>query len=264
MTRIEPTVSPGQVDHRDSAMAPRVASASDAPSDARPLGGIWPAVLTMFDAAGAIDEHGTARHVEYLLRHGARGLVAAGTSGEFIALDNDERLRVIRVIIDATAGRVPVYAGTGHYATRHTITMTEQAERAGAAGVIVILPYFQKPPKPAVLDHFRAVRAATSLPLMLYNNPANSACVELTSRDVAAILSSDETPSVPLSERERTAMVLYASGLKIEAVARRMNVKPATAQEYIRRVREKYSRAGAAIPTKTDMYRRARDEGLVP
>ncbi|MFM9136241.1 MAG: response regulator [bacterium] len=85
-----------------------------------------------------------------------------------------------------------------------------------------------------------------------------------TSRDVAAILSSDETSSVPLSERERTAMVLYASGMKIEAVARRMNVKPATAQEYIRRVREKYARAGTALPTKTDMYRRARDEGLVP
>ena len=85
-----------------------------------------------------------------------------------------------------------------------------------------------------------------------------------TSRDVAAILSSDEAPSVPLSERERTAMVLYASGLKIDAVARRMNVKPATAQEYIRRVRDKYSRAGTPVPTKTDLYRRARDEGLVP
>lgn len=85
-----------------------------------------------------------------------------------------------------------------------------------------------------------------------------------TSRDVAAILSSDEAPSVPLSQRERTAMVLYASGLKINAVARRMNVKPATAQEYIKRVRNKYSRAGAPVPTKTDLYRRARDEGLVP
>lgn len=88
--------------------------------------------------------------------------------------------------------------------------------------------------------------------------------VPSTSRDVAAILSSDEAPSVPLSERERTAMVLYASGLKIDAVARRMNVKPATAQEYIRRVRDKYSRAGTPVPTKTDLYRRARDEGLVP
>lgn len=88
--------------------------------------------------------------------------------------------------------------------------------------------------------------------------------VPSTSRDVAAILSSDETPSVPLSERERTAMVLYASGLKIDAVARRMNVKPATAQEYIRRVRAKYARAGTDVSTKTDLYRRARDEGLVP
>jgi len=59
-------------------------------------------------------------------------------------------------------------------------------------------------------------------------------------------------------------MVLYASGMKIDAVARRMNVKPATAQEDIRRVREKYSRAGTAVPTKTDLYRRARAEGLVP
>lgn len=85
-----------------------------------------------------------------------------------------------------------------------------------------------------------------------------------TSRDVAAILSSDESLSVPLSERERTAMVLYASGFKIDAVARRMNVKPATAREYIKRVRDKYSRAGTPVPTKTDLYRRARDEGLVP
>lgn len=85
-----------------------------------------------------------------------------------------------------------------------------------------------------------------------------------TSRDVAAILSSDETLSVSLSERERTAMVLYASGLKLDAVARHMKIKPTTAQEYIRRVRDKYSRAGTPIPTKTDLYRRAKGEGLVP
>lgn len=85
-----------------------------------------------------------------------------------------------------------------------------------------------------------------------------------TSRDVAEILYSDESPSVPLTERERTAMVLYASGLKIEAVARRMDVKPATAQEYIKRVRGKYLRAGTPLPSKTDLYRQAKEEGLVP
>jgi DNA-binding NarL/FixJ family response regulator len=85
-----------------------------------------------------------------------------------------------------------------------------------------------------------------------------------TSTDVAALLYSDESISVNLSEREQTAMMLYASGLKIEAVARRMGVKPSTAQEYIKRVREKYLKKGTALPTRTDIYKQARDEGLVP
>ena len=84
-----------------------------------------------------------------------------------------------------------------------------------------------------------------------------------TSRDVAAILYSDDSPNVQLSERERTAMVLYASGLKIDTVARRMGVKSSTAQEYIKRVREKYLRAGTPLPSKTDIYRQAKVEGLV-
>ena len=163
---------------------------------APPIVGIWPAVLTMFDADGGIDEAATARHVEYLLRSGAHGLIAAGTSGEFIAMENDERLRVIRVIIEAAAGRVPVYAGTGHYSTRHTIALTQQAERLGASGAIVILPYFQKPPKTSVMAHYRRVRAETGLPIMLYNNPANSACVELTSRDVAVLAAEGVIQSV--------------------------------------------------------------------
>lgn len=85
-----------------------------------------------------------------------------------------------------------------------------------------------------------------------------------TSRDVAAILYGDTSTKVALTERERTAMVLYASGLKIDAVARRMGVKPSTAQEYIKRVREKYLRAGTPLPSKVHLYRQAKEEGLVP
>ncbi|MFM8154697.1 MAG: response regulator [Actinomycetes bacterium] len=117
------------------------------------------------------------------------------------------------------------------------------ALRAGALGFIS---------KQSPSDEFENV-----LRLTLEGEPS-------TSRDVAAILSSDETLTVPLSEREKTAMVLYASGLKIDAVARRMEIKPATAQEYIKRVRDKYLRAGISVPTKTDLYRRAQAEGLVP
>lgn len=117
------------------------------------------------------------------------------------------------------------------------------ALRAGALGFVS---------KAAALDDL-----SQSLHATLAGEPS-------TSRDVAAALYSDESPSVALSERERTAMVLYASGLKIDAVARRMGVKTSTAQEYIRRVREKYLRAGTQLSSKTDLYRQARDEGLVP
>ncbi len=84
-----------------------------------------------------------------------------------------------------------------------------------------------------------------------------------TSPDLAAILFRDEL-SVNLSEREREAMVLYASGMKLDAVARKMNIKPGTASEYIKRVREKYSKSGNPVSTKTDLYKQAVQEGLLP
>lgn len=87
---------------------------------------------------------------------------------------------------------------------------------------------------------------------------------QYTSPEVAAALLSGATTTVPLSDQERRAMVLYASGLKMRTVARRMGVTEGTAQEYIKRVRAKYLKAGTPVPTKTDMYRMARSEGLVP
>jgi two-component system nitrate/nitrite response regulator NarL len=87
---------------------------------------------------------------------------------------------------------------------------------------------------------------------------------QYTSPEVATALLSATSTSVPLSDQERRAMVLYASGLKMRAVARRMGVTEGTAQEYIKRVRSKYLKAGTPVPTKTDMYRMARSEGLVP
>ena len=151
------------------------------------IAGLYPAAMTMFTQDGAIDEAGTARHADFLIRNGAHGLIATGTSGEFIAMTNAERLRVIQIIIDTAAKRVPVYAGTGHYSTRFTIEMTQAAERLGADGVIVIFPYYQKPPKAAIVEHFRTVRRETSLPIMLYNNPAYAGCAEFTSREVASL-----------------------------------------------------------------------------
>ena len=122
-------------------------------------------------------------------------------------------------------------------------TTVRSALRAGALGFVS---------KAAPLDEL-----ADSVRATLRGEPS-------TSRDVAAVLYSDHSTSVPLTERERTAMVLYASGLKLEAVARNMGVKPSTVQEYIKRVREKYQRVGTSLPSKVDLYRQAKEEGLVP
>ena len=156
-----------------------------------PFRGIFPAALTMFDRDNNLDEDLTAKHWEWLIRQGVDGLVIAGTSGEFIALENHERLRLFRLAIEVAAGRVPLIFGTGHYSTKLTIELSQAAQQLGAAAIIVILPYYQKPSKSAVIRHFRDVRAAVNLPVMLYNNPANSACVDLTPREIAQLVDED-------------------------------------------------------------------------
>lgn len=154
--------------------------------------GIFPAALTMFDHDENLDEEATARHWEWLISNQkADGLVIAGTSGEFIAMDRDERLRLFGLVKDVVKGRVPVIFGSGHYSTKLTIELTEQAERCDADAVIVILPYYQRPFKPAVIEHFRAVRRSTNLPVMLYNNPLNSGCVDFSPPEVARLVEED-------------------------------------------------------------------------
>ncbi|MCC6857531.1 MAG: dihydrodipicolinate synthase family protein [Bryobacterales bacterium] len=153
--------------------------------------GIFPAALTMFDAANNLDEERTARHWDWLIRQGVDGLVIAGTSGEFIALENDERLRLFRLAREVNQGRVPLIFGSGHYSTRLTIEMSQAAQEMGADAITVILPYYQKPPKPAVIRHYRDLRRAVDLPIMLYNNPANTACVDLTPREVVQLVDED-------------------------------------------------------------------------
>jgi|SRR5579875_917805 len=154
--------------------------------------GIFPAALTMFDRDNNFDEEATARHWDWLITHqGADGLIITGTSGEFIALTDEERLRVFRLAQSVIQKRVPVIFGSGHYSTKLTIKLSEEAQKCGADGLIIILPYYQKPPKPAVIEHYRRVRKATNVPIMLYNNPHNSACVDLNPREIAQLVDED-------------------------------------------------------------------------
>jgi len=162
------------------------------PFDLTPFRGIFPAALTMFDRENNLDEEATARHWDWLVtQQGVDGLVIAGTSGEFIALDREERVRLFRLARDVVRKRVPVIYGSGHYSTKLTIQLCEEAQKYGADALIIILPYFQRPPKAAVIEHFRRVRQTVNLPVMLYNNPNNSACVELSPREIARLVEED-------------------------------------------------------------------------
>lgn len=149
--------------------------------------GIYPAVLTMFTADGSLDEDTMEAHIDRLIGAGAHGLVVAGTSGEFISLDDAERRRVIEVSVRATRGRVPLIAGTGFASTRATIDLTLEAADLGADGAIVILPYYLKPTVSESVEHLRRVGKASPIPVMVYNNPANSGAAPLDATDLSQL-----------------------------------------------------------------------------
>lgn len=144
--------------------------------------------LTVFrdDARESLDEEATAAHVDWLIRNGADAIVPAGSSGEFPALSADEARRLFEIALSTAAGRVPVYPAAGRYATRDTLELCRFAERAGASAVMVVVPYYLLPDPRAVMEHFRAVRRGTDLPIILYNNP-KTVGVEAAIDDVAAL-----------------------------------------------------------------------------
>ncbi|CAM3491815.1 dihydrodipicolinate synthase family protein [Occultella aeris] len=150
-------------------------------------GGVWPAPLTMFDAAGAVDEEATAGHFEWLISQGVDGLVIGGTSAEFVGMTDAERRRITELAVGSAAGRVPILAGTGSYGTAATIGLTEHAAAAGADGALVVLPFFQRPSRAEVLAHYRAVGSAVDLPLFVYNIPANAAAPAVSVADLGEL-----------------------------------------------------------------------------
>lgn len=161
-----------------------------------PISGIYPAILTMFTEQGDLDIESTQQHADWLISKGVHGLVVTGTSGEFIALTLEERRSVIAAITDVVANRVPVYASTSAYSDRHTIELTQFAEKTGADGIVILPPIYQKPPKPAIIEHFRAVRRSTSLPMMFYNNPAYAGTVELSPWEIADLVAENVFQSI--------------------------------------------------------------------
>jgi 4-hydroxy-tetrahydrodipicolinate synthase len=135
------------------------------------LGEVLTATVTPYDADGRVDPDRYRELCAFLVDHGSDGVVVNGTTGEAPNLTDDERLELIRAAKDAVGDRATVVAGTGTYSTAHSIHLTEQAHEAGADAVLVVTPYYNKPPARGIVEHFKAVSAATDRPVMVYNIP---------------------------------------------------------------------------------------------
>jgi 4-hydroxy-tetrahydrodipicolinate synthase len=150
------------------------------------LGTILTAMVTPFAADESVDHERLAELALFLLDNGSDGLVVAGTTGESPTLSDNEKLAMFRTVVEAVDGRAPVVAGTGSNETRHSVELTRAAEACGVDAILAVTPYYNKPPERGVVAHFRAIAAATSLPVVLYNIPGR--CVINVAPETLALL----------------------------------------------------------------------------
>jgi 4-hydroxy-tetrahydrodipicolinate synthase len=139
------------------------------------FGTLVTAMVTPFKDDRSLDLDRAQELARWLLEHGSDGLVVAGSTGESATLSDQEKAELWRAVAEAAEGRGKVIAGTGTYDTAHTVHLTEEAERAGVDGILVVTPYYNKPPQRGLLEHFTVVAGATGLPVMLYNIPGRTA-----------------------------------------------------------------------------------------
>lgn len=136
--------------------------------------GIVPALVTPFTARQEVDEAALGGLIESLIDAGVHGLFVLGTNGEFFALREDEKVRIARLTVEAAAGRVPVIAGTGAFATRDVIELNGKMADVGVQALSVITPFFNALSQSELITHYETVADASALPIMMYNIPAKT------------------------------------------------------------------------------------------
>src|SRR5271156_1382894 len=141
-----------------------------------PFGQMVTAMITPMTPDGTVDYDGAARLADYLITEMHNGgLVLTATTGEAPPTTDAEKERLLRVVLEAVGTRAKVVAGVGTNITSHTIELARSAERAGVHGLLVVTPYYNKPPQPALEAHFTAVADATGLPMLIYDIPGRTA-----------------------------------------------------------------------------------------
>jgi 4-hydroxy-tetrahydrodipicolinate synthase len=135
--------------------------------------GSFTALVTPFKN-GSLDEKAFRGLVDWQIAEGTNGLVPVGTTGESPTLSHDEHKRVVEWCVEEAKGRVPVVAGAGSNSTKEAVELAEHAEAAGAAGVLIVTPYYNKPTQEGLYQHFKAINDAVGIPILIYNIPGRS------------------------------------------------------------------------------------------
>ena len=136
------------------------------------LGEVLTAIVTPFHPDGSVNVEKLRELAAYLVDHGSDGLVIAGTTGESPTLTDAEKLELFQAAVDAVGDRATIVAGTGTYDTAHSVQLTKQATELGIDGILVVTPYYNKPPQRAIVRHFQEIAAATDKPIVVYNIPS--------------------------------------------------------------------------------------------
>ncbi|WP_375503335.1 4-hydroxy-tetrahydrodipicolinate synthase [uncultured Jatrophihabitans sp.] len=141
----------------------------------RPFGRVLTAMVTPFGSAGELDLATAVRLAEYLVdTQGNDGLVLNGTGGEAPTTSDAEKADLVNAVVDAVGDRAHIVAGVGTFDTVHSVHLAEQAAKAGAHGLLLVTPYYSRPPQSGLVQHFRVVADATDLPVLLYDIPGRT------------------------------------------------------------------------------------------
>jgi 4-hydroxy-tetrahydrodipicolinate synthase len=138
------------------------------------FGQVLVALVTPMNAEGEVDWDATEKHIDYVISNGADGVVVTGTTGETSTLTDAEKIKLVEVGKSVSAGRAKIITGGGSNETAHAMQLYKNSEKAGADGVMIVTPYYNKPTQAGVLTHFRLIADATDLPVILYDIPGRA------------------------------------------------------------------------------------------
>src|SRR3954462_11368884 len=143
-------------------------------NSSNPFGQVLVALVTPFTPDGEVDWPGVEKHMNDVIEAGADGIVVTGTTGETSTLTDPEKVRLVEVGKDVAASRAKIITGGGSNETAHAIQLYKKSEKAGADGVMIVRPYYNKPTQAGILTHFRMIADATDLPVILYDIPGRT------------------------------------------------------------------------------------------